>query len=497
MFVLNPQIIEPAEHGIYLSNSALNAVFTNTLIDGSGVDGGSVGNGIFLVENSTSDLRFDEVNIRTDNGGGIVAVNSGTVTARGTVIEANGGPAIDIDPTEVYLTFDRLISRNSPTYGIRLEDVTGAVSVLDDVIIENPASCGVLIRNSDVIVTFNNLSITDAGGSAVCIEQAAGDFSVNGTARIDGTTSIGFQIEQSTADVYVQWAEFQDTIGREVSLLANSGSIVINRFQSSFRVFDGTLFSNRPDLSAYGIEPVKIASNELFVGTWPNIDLETPSESKIRQLANQVADTGQILIMNIEHWGLDNRTVSEAEIDESLYKFTQILTWLRDERPDLEVGLYGVPPLRDYWTPNRYLQALENQHDPIWAALLPTYEADYQGWQAANDRLIGLAEQMDYLFPSLYTYYDDRAGWRRYAVANISEARRYGKQVYPFLWMQYHNSNATLGTQFLAADFWREQLDTLDQYSDGAVIWGGNGKDWDDNAPWWQETLDFIDEMNP
>lgn len=504
LFALNPQIIEPAEHGIHLTNSSLNAIFTNTIVDGSGVFGGTYGNGIFLEENATSDLRFDEVSIRTDNGGGIVAVNSGTVTATGTEIEANGGPAIDIDPTEVYLTFNRLISRNSPTFGIRLEDVTGTVSVLDDVIIENPASAGVLIRNSDVAVTFNELSIMDATGSAVWLDQAAGNFSVNGTARIDGATPIGFQIEQSTADVYVRWAEFQHSIGREVSLLTNTGSIVINRFESDFQIFDGTSFSGAPDLSAYGIQAVDIAYvNEFFAGSWPNIDLDTLSEPKIRQLANQAADAGQILIIDIEHWGLDNRTVSEAEVDESLDKYAQIVTWLRDERPELEVGLYGVPPIRDYWVPALYLEALENQHIPYWASQLATLDANYQSWQAANDRLTGLADQMDYLFPSLYTFYDDRDDWRRYAVGNISEARRYGKPVYPFLWMNFHGSHPTTPGAFIPGDFWRQQLETVGQYADGAVIWGGldlqnpDKYPWDDNAPWWQETLDFIDQMNP
>src|SRR5262249_4133499 len=104
-------------------------------------------------------------------------------------------------------------------------------------------------------------------------------------------------------------------------------------------------------------------------------------------------------------------------------------------------------------------------------------------------------------FPSLYTYYPDQAGWVAYAKANLSEARRLapGKPVYCFLWPQYHDSS-TLAYQFLPVDYWKLQLQTCRQYADGIVILGCVGKDgkmngwltWDDNAPWWQATIQFV-----
>ena len=71
-------------------------------------------------------------------------------------------------------------------------------------------------------------------------------------------------------------------------------------------------------------------------------------------------------------------------------------------------------PIRNYWAPVR------------------GDSAAISDWQAENRRLQRLADAVDIIFPSLYTFYDDPAGWVTYAVANIKEARSYGKPVYAF-----------------------------------------------------------------
>jgi Hyaluronidase. len=122
-----------------------------------------------------------------------------------------------------------------------------------------------------------------------------------------------------------------------------------------------------------------------------------------------------------------------------------------------------------------------------------------------NDRIISLAQTVDVFYPSLYTFYTDKAGWVEYATAQISEARRLanGKPVFAFLWPQYHNSNRLLKCQFLPADYWQLQLETVSKLADGVVIWGGwdvcnsKGKalQWNDNAKWWQVTKAFIKKL--
>jgi hypothetical protein len=146
-------------------------------------------------------------------------------------------------------------------------------------------------------------------------------------------------------------------------------------------------------------------------------------------------------------------------------------------RKESNLGLYGILPIRDYW------RAI----DPVKKLL----------WQAENDKLESLVDFVDVLYPCCYTFYDDRAGWVKYATANIQEARRLskGKPVIVFLWPQYHNSNATLIGQLIPSDYWRLQLETAKQYADGVVIWGGFQVQWDELAPWWIETKDFISKL--
>ena len=117
------------------------------------------------------------------------------------------------------------------------------------------------------------------------------------------------------------------------------------------------------------------------------------------------------------------------------------------------------------------------------------HQINDQSWKDRNKFFASLANHVDVVFPSLYTFYNDQAGWEQYATANIAEARKYNKPVYAFIWPQYHGSNATIGGQHIAGDYWRKQLETVYQYADGVVIWAGWG---------WQNDWDVVaDETDP
>lgn len=63
--------------------------------------------------------------------------------------------------------------------------------------------------------------------------------------------------------------------------------------------------------------------------------------------------------------------------------------------------------------------------------------------------------------------------------------------------MNYHDSSP-FANQLTAGNFWRLQLETLLETTDGIVLWGGWQKDWNTNTSttdsnnWWFQTLDFI-----
>ena len=136
-----------------------------------------------------------------------------------------------------------------------------------------------------------------------------------------------------------------------------------------------------------------------------------------------------------------------------------------------------------------------------WQAIQPENSPAHRRWQRENDAVRSIAEYVDIIFPSLYTFYSKEDDWVRYAVANLREARRIapGKPVYCFLWPQFHDSTRR-AYELLPAEYWKRQLGTCQGLADGIVIWGGVGEagrmngwlSWDDNAPWWKATVEFV-----
>lgn len=246
-----------------------------------------------------------------------------------------------------------------------------------------------------------------------------------------------------------------------------------------FLVFDGTLYSNKPDLSVYGIRPITLAYAGNFGLDWYKQTNRLPDFQAVQAVAREAQQNGHGVVLDIEHWPLNG---SPDVVRDSLRKYMTVLDWFRAAAPGLSVGYYGAPPVREYW------RAMED-----------TSSQERRSWTEENDQLRSLAGAVDVLFPSLYTFYPDQAGWKKYAIAQIEEARRYGngKSVYVFLWPQYHESNRILGGRFLPEDYWLLELETAKKYADGIVIWGGWGRDnrptkWDENAPWWNVTKEFM-----
>ena len=166
---------------------------------------------------------------------------------------------------------------------------------------------------------------------------------------------------------------------------------------------------------------------------------------------------------------------------------------MHEENPNLLVGYYSVLPVRNYWD-----------------ALKGPGSSEYQNWQSLNQRAMDLASHVDVLFPSLYTFYADydyrdgsprlseRGRWVQYAVANLSEARRFGKPILPFIWPRYHPSEPW-AYQEIGDEFWRLQLETVKEHADGVVIWAGGDATgvrlWQNDVSWWQETKSFISSV--
>jgi hypothetical protein len=249
--------------------------------------------------------------------------------------------------------------------------------------------------------------------------------------------------------------------------------------QHLFVVFDATDFAQKPDLAQYGLKRLPVVYPAYM---WDSKGLsaqtDLPDRNRVNAFAQLAAQSSNILVIDIEQWPLagDPETVAA-----SITKLQTVIRWFKSPVPSMKVGFYGFPPLRDYW-------------DSIQAEGTPRYKS----WQTRNDALAPIAQLADVLFPSLYTFYEDRSGWSKYATAEIREARRYagGKPVYVFLWPQYE-AGGKLANAFLPGDFWRMQLETANKYADGIVIWCCTGRQtWDDKAPWWLETQKFVKQIH-
>lgn len=249
--------------------------------------------------------------------------------------------------------------------------------------------------------------------------------------------------------------------------------------KKTFVVFDSTLYADKPDLTLYGIKPIAILYAGQFGHEWVKDVTKLPDKASVQRLAREAGAKSRSVVIDIEHWPVKG---DSDQVQESVSKYMTVLQWFKEAAPELLVGYYGVPPLRDYWR-----------------AIRPPTSKEWQSYSEDNDRLKPLARAVDLLFPSLYTFYTDQGGWVRYAYGQIAEARRCanGKPVYVFLWPQYHDSNRELKGTYLANDYWRLELETAKQYADGIILWGGWGNNnrpakWDEDAGWWKVTKEFM-----
>lgn len=250
---------------------------------------------------------------------------------------------------------------------------------------------------------------------------------------------------------------------------------------SSFVVFDGTGYREKPDLTQYGLKPIHIIyPTRLWKKTTQELKGTTslPFDSLLEKQAKRARQENDIAVIDIEHWPVkgDARTV-----EQSVDRYIEVLESFRELTPDMEYGFYALPPVHDYWN-----------------AIQDTSSSRYREWEEKNRHLEELASKVDVFFPSLYTYYQDRERWVRYAIANIEQARKYNedKPVYVFLWPQYHGYNKKLKGEFLDPNFWEIQLKTARKYADGIVIWTPSRLEWDSNAGWWKVTKEFLQKLD-
>ena len=145
-----------------------------------------------------------------------------------------------------------------------------------------------------------------------------------------------------------------------------------------FRVFDGTLYQNKPSSGVGEMEHLKI----LYAGSiWgKNLLLnEVPSEARIEQFLAEKVDLSDLIVLDLEQWDV---TGSDAEASLSISKLAETQRLFRKHAPDRLFGFYGLLPIRNYHCPQK-----------------PPYNTCHGTWRYQNDRLAAFAKSTDALFP--------------------------------------------------------------------------------------------------
>lgn len=238
----------------------------------------------------------------------------------------------------------------------------------------------------------------------------------------------------------------------------------------AFELWEATLYEARPAGLGCGIPRALVLYEGQIAARWSEGNLTFDRAALTRLLeAGDSNGSSALVIVDIE-------SVPLSHVD----ALGAVVRFAKETNRSRKIGIYDIVPRLGYW---------DVILDKKESGLLSEREE-----KASTN----LARELDVLFPSLYAAYDDVENWARYAQSKIRAARAAGKPVFPFIWPQYHDSNASLGRSFLSAAHWQRVLDVVFANADGAVIWGGwrdrRGErlQWDPAAEWWTVTKNFM-----
>ena len=94
-----------------------------------------------------------------------------------------------------------------------------------------------------------------------------------------------------------------------VVLLGSSGLAQSIPSPKPLLVFDGTLYSNKPDLLAHGIRPITLVYAGKLGSDWYKQTGRLPDLQAVQAAAREAQQKGYGVVLDIEHWPLDRKSV--------------------------------------------------------------------------------------------------------------------------------------------------------------------------------------------
>jgi len=236
-----------------------------------------------------------------------------------------------------------------------------------------------------------------------------------------------------------------------------------------------------PDFSQYGFTESFIVY-EQFLYRSSDSRWKPVKDRRIEQQARKIRQSlpvGGFVQIDIEGW----HTTHGMSPDWIRESYRSTMARIKAALPDYRVGYYRIVPVWAHW---------DMHQDPDI----------YDTWIHENTLRKPIANEVDVIYPALYTYHSDPKKWRKTAIAVLTRARELaeGKPVIPFLWPRFHPSSDVggKGKLLVPESYWQMQLETVRQYADGLVLWNdGRTRLWSDNFPWWRATLRFLKQHFP
>ncbi len=200
-----------------------------------GLSGDGVGGAGVVLTNVAGDLAFTDLDVFADGGAGlrvsgtgVVNVGAGTGTrvtvgAGVAIIEATGGPAVDLSSMTTDLQLSSLKSTGSATTGVSLDGVAGTVSAGSGSSIASATGTAFNVNAGSAAITYGGTISNSAGRSVSVTSKTSGSTTFNGAITDTGT---GIFLNSNTGSTIAFTKPLSLTTGANAAFTATGGGTV-------------------------------------------------------------------------------------------------------------------------------------------------------------------------------------------------------------------------------------------------------------------------------
>ena len=252
---------------------------------------------------------------------------------------------------------------------------------------------------------------------------------------------------------------------------------VFKEVKRDFKIFDGMMIKDKPDLTKYGLSRINIIYEDSLL-TRGKID-----QRKIAKELRRIDNTNPICL------DIESLEFEDVNYQSHLKVYQTVLDVFKLHHPSNKIGYFGIMPYRE--------AMIFKSNYGASAAQRKNYIAE---WDKVNKRIINLANSTHIAFPACYNRTDQNFDyWVNSTELQIATVRKMypNTPIYAFIWPQYYNK------KYINKQEWSKILHKIYELCDGAVIWmppfnidNRQTINWNPNVEWWKETIDFIKAKN-